>query len=300
MRLQPNKITSHHKHIHGQLIYTTIISEALGIPKSFYTYTPPGFVAEQKVSLFFLFRGHEREYVNVNEDNSRTTTTIEKIDELIQNARIKPAIFIMPGLNSEDNHISGLGINMGGKWSKKGLGSGQLNYFLINELVPFLKKTYTITDFHVVGFSLGGFTAVNMAASTDMDVKTMAVYDGLFPFPNHLDPRYDNKPDDVFYTHPVFDATFGKPRNEVLMREWNVTEILLKKDLSGLSCYLQSAASDGLEGNRDRTSYFANLIQKKGAHILNSTKILNTNAKHNWYWNDTFIISYLITIQKLI
>ena len=96
-------LARHRQSLDGTLRACYLPSKALGINKSFYVYEPPGFHKEMQLPVLYLFRGHEREWVNIDEDSSRQrATAIEDIDKAIALRMIPPVLVVMPGLNSSN------------------------------------------------------------------------------------------------------------------------------------------------------------------------------------------------------
>src|SRR5690242_17094406 len=93
--------------------HITIFSAALGLPKSFHIYVPPGLGAGERAPTLYLLRGHEREWVNKLEDPTRGGTNVVDVYERLRAAgRVGPLIMVFPGLSSADNHVPGLLVNM--------------------------------------------------------------------------------------------------------------------------------------------------------------------------------------------
>lgn len=287
----------------------TWYSSALAITKSYFVYEPPAFVQRQEPHLLYLFRGHEREWVNMHEDHSRqTSTAIEDIDRLIQSGFLPPLVAIMPGLNSTDNSVPSLGIDMVGKLRrKKGLGTGRYWSYLTEELIPMMDQRYRQRGKSLrlmAGFSLGGFTVSLLATKLAGYFRHAAIYDGLFMWPQHRDPRIGKQSanDKIWCNSFLFDSAFGKPRNLEAMHEWNPTDMLRRADESKLQLirrtkfWVASAPQDGMFGNRDRARYYVSLLKRKKVRRGFRRIIHHPHAQHNWHWTDRFLIKFLLEI----
>ncbi len=296
----------HRQSLRGRLRSYKLYSRHLRYVKSFYVYEPAGLASLTQVPVLYLFRGHEREWVNIREDSSRhSSTAIEDIDLLIERQTLPPLIVVMPGLTSNNNHIHSLGINMQGKWSpaQLGLGTGRFWDYLTRELFPWVEKKYRDTRSALriaSGFSLGGYTVSLLGAHYAGYFSHLGIYDGLFMWPQHNDPRqHPRKPfnDPIWCENPLFDAAFGQPRIKRTLRDWNPTDKLIQIDLAtdhpaGV-WWIMSAAGDGNKGNKDRTKHFITLLKEKGHSVGFQRMIFDQNASHSWHWTDRFLIYFL-------
>lgn len=276
--------------------------------KHVYVYEPAGLESLKEVPVVYLFRGHEREWVNFEEDTSRlSSTAIEDVDFLINEGALPPMILVMPGLNSSNNHIPSLGINMKGQWAlkQKGLGTGRFWSFLTREIIPLIDKKYPSSANGkrlAAGFSLGGFTISLLGIRKPGYFDHLGIYDGLFMWSQYMDTRViPQKPfnDAVWLENPLFDAAFGNPRKRKALRKWNPTDMLIASSPSQLealrktSWWITSAPGDGNSGNYDRTKYFVDVLKSNRIPLGFSFIVFDENASHNWHWNDRFLIRFL-------
>jgi enterochelin esterase-like enzyme len=161
MALTAQQILEHHQEMHGKLHLRHFKSRVLGIRKPWYIYQTADWSPTKPFLLIWLFRGHEREWVNFREDTSRVeSTAIQDLDALNLRKIVPPAIAIMPGLTSTNNWVPSGGVNMVGdlKPTMKGLGSGRFWDYLTCELMPFVESTYNPHGMATkagFGFSLG-------------------------------------------------------------------------------------------------------------------------------------------------
>ena len=306
--LRRSILERHRNSLQGRLIDYRFFSRHLCQFKHTYIYEPPSVSKYKKLPVVYLFRGHEREWVNMQEDPSRVrSTAIEDVDFLIREGALPPAILVMPGLNSTNNHIPSLGINMGGRWPvlQSGLGRGRFWSFLTRELIPRMERKYpeAISGPRLAsGFSLGGYTVSLLGSHLSGYFDHLGIYDGLFTWPKYQDPR--NAPtepfnDRVWTTNGLFDAAFGKPRKHSVMNKWNPTDKLLGASsvefdtLKKSTWWITSATDDGNQGNKDRAIYYVKLLKELGLPLGFDFIVFDEHASHNWHWNDRFLVRFL-------
>lgn len=296
--------------LHGSLKSVRLPSPALGIGKSFYLYEPRYLeeISHKEVPILYLFRGHQREWVNLYEDDSRKTgTTIELLDQLITSDVLPPLLIVIPGLNSSDNHIPSLGVNMVGQWDKKksGLGSGRFFDYLCKELFPYSANLYPQTQDGLrlaSGFSLGGYTTTLLATQIPGLFHHIALYDATIMWGTKRLPQGIAIPDGVWEKSILFDASLGKPRNPQALKFANATDRILEAEGDYLSklCkttwWVGSAAYDGMKGNRERAEYFIEILKEKGIPLGFEEAVIDPVAEHNWYWNDRFLVKFLFGV----
>lgn len=301
-------LTRHRASLRGALQLRYLASAALGIRKAYYAYEPPTLKGPRRLPLLYLFRGHEREWVNIREDASRrATTAVEDLDRRIVEGTVPPMVVIIPGLNSLNNHVPSLGIDMVGTWpvEQRGLGTGRFWRYLVHELLPAVERDYPQTRGArrlAAGFSLGGFTVSLLATHCPGYFDHAGIYDGLFMWPGHQDPRQpvtDAWTDPTWCQSPLFDAALGKPRNPAAMRRWNPTDTLRHADsdllvkLRKTTFWIASAPSDGHQGNVDRAHFFVDLLRRRGLRTGFAEIIFDPTASHSWHWTDRFLIRFV-------
>lgn len=301
----------HRRRLQGRLSGRRLRSEALGLAKSYFVYEPPGMQAiSAEMPVLYLFRGHEREWVNMTEDDSRRrTTAIEDIDRAIQDGTLPPMLVVMPGLNSADNHVPSLGIDMVGTWpeERKELGTGRFWSYLTEELFPAIEARYPQLDGGerlAAGFSLGGYTVSLLAVEKPGYFDHVASYDGLLMWPDHQDPRKETNGwcgDPIWCKAPIFDSSLGRPRKRAALNRWNPTDTLCQADddllarLRTTTFWIACAYSDGKKGNRDRSRFFVKLLRKYDIPLGfgGDDVIFHPEASHTWHWTDRFLLTFL-------
>ncbi len=310
MSASPQTILRRHQNMKGQLRYQLFKSKALQIRKPYYMYQSQNWRPDRPFLLLWLFRGHEREWVNISEDTSRIhSTAIQDLDTLISRDQLPPTIAVMPGLNSTNNWISSGGVDMQGNWPKgmKGLGSGRFWTYLSNELIPHIDQYFDphkMATRAAFGFSMGGFTVQLLSTRKPGYLHHAAMYDGIFPWAKHDDPRIQGKnpSDTIWMESTAFDAALGRPRDPKALLEWNPTDQLLAADPKELnlmrktSFWINSASADGSFGNIDRARYLAKFLSERGMPNSHPSIPFSQDAKHDWHWNDTFFYTTLLRI----
>ncbi|MEZ4699889.1 MAG: alpha/beta hydrolase-fold protein [Rhodothermales bacterium] len=300
-------LSRHAETLQGRLKLRWLQSRALGLRKSYYVYEPPGLDRHAALPAVYLFRGHEREWVNIGEDASRQhSTAIEDLDRAIAAGDLPPMLAVMPGLTSTNNHVPSLGVDMVGPMAGRpeGLGEGRFWRYLNDELFSRIGCDYPQTSGGIrlaAGFSLGGYTVSLLAIHRPGFFAHAAMYDALFMWPGHRDPREDGKglTDPIWRDSPLFDAALGSPRDADALRRWNPTDTLKRADeqrlreLGKTTFWIASAGADGQQGNRDRTRFFGRLVRNKGLRLGFDTLVFDSEARHDWHWTDRFLIRFL-------
>lgn len=287
----------------GRLLLGSFRSASLGVMKRYTVYLPPGYdEADERYSVLYLFRGHEREWANAHEDGSRGgATVVGLLDAMISTGRIRPMIAVMPSTSSADNSIPGLGVNMIAVQharGRSGIGSGRFEDYLLRDLIPNIDRTYrTIPDREhrgVDGFSLGGYTAMLLAAKHPEMFSSAGCYDGTHMWRGLRDPRSraGGASDATWMRNPMFDAAFGNPRNRAHMRKHNPADIIAHARgpalalLRSMVFHVHAAACDGQKGNLDRARHFVSVLHEAGLRNSFPDVVLSPAAVHAWNYAD--------------
>lgn len=302
------QILRHHRGLQGRLVHRTLRSDVLGIRKPYYVYTPPGY-GHEALPLLYLLRGHEREWVNPEEDDSRRSTAVQDLDRLIDRGTLPPMVAVMPGISSADNRIHSCGIDMEGTWpERRTVGTGQFWTYLTTELVPHVEETHPVEGGLrlAVGFSLGGFLAYLWGVREAGTFDHVALYDGTLPWPRHNDPREDGGAfsDPIFGEAGIFNPAFGEPPRRAALRRWNPTDDLRTAGVARVgrlrrtTFWITSAARDGTAGNRDRARFVKRLLRERGIPLgfSETTVVLHGDAAHTYAWADRFLVRVLLGV----
>lgn len=290
----------------GTVRLVSFYSTALGIPKSYNIYLPPNYdTASTRYPVVYLFRGHEREWVNSHEDSSRGGRAVQDIaDSLIAAGAIRPMILVMPGLSSDDNTVPGMGIDflhVELAEGKRGLGTGRFERYLVDDLISHIDATYrTIPDRQhrgTDGFSLGGYTALMLAVRHPDRFASAGCYDGTHMWLDLNDPRHDDGPTDDFtwLKQPMFAPAFGSPPDTDYMNRYNTASLIRHVSPDTLArirqvrFHIQSAAFDGDKGNIDRNRHIVEILRQAGIPNSFSDTPVTADAIHNWHYADLHI-----------
>jgi len=218
--------------------HVTLDSIALGIKKSFYVYVPPGLGAERAPTVYML-RGHEREWINPNEDTTRGgTNAIDVYERLRAAGTVRPMVLVFPGLASDDNSVPSTLMNMRApELAAKvdGIGTGRFADYFYDELIPYVDG-YFPTDGGrrgLVGFSLGGLMAAKAAAERPDLFAGVAAFDGTFLYAREAG-RAVKRIDGVI-ANPMFDAAFGTPRDYAHIAANSPANLILRADAAQLA-----------------------------------------------------------------
>lgn len=281
-------------------------SQALGISKNFNIYLPEDYDedVDEFYPVVYLFRGHEREWANRNEDASRNGRNIQDVaDQLYDAGLIGKMILVMPGVASADNAIPGLGVNfvdveLAGQ--RSGLGTGRFEDFLIDDVIPYIDEQYRTIPSRsqrgVDGFSLGGYTSMLMATKHAGMFSSAGAYDGTMMWMDFDDPRVSGTNDDYTWLYVgMFDPAFGSPRDIDVMLQYNPANLIHDADAEHLSLLqssqflIHSAGSEAL-GNLDRSQHIVDLLAAQGIQNVFSDIRLVSNAQHNWWYADEHML----------
>ena len=221
--------------------HITFFSSALGISKSFYIFIPADLADGQRVPSLYFLRGHEREWINPQEDSSRGGKNIIDVYERLRATdRIDPLILVFPGMASDDNRVPGLLVNMYAPrlaGTAPGIGSGRFEDYFFLDLIPYVDAHFpTIADGRqrgVAGFSLGGAMAIKAAAQRPDMFASASSYDGTFLYA--LDSGKKVRGNDSVIRNPMFDPAYGVPRNLRFIAEISASNLIMRGNPVALS-----------------------------------------------------------------
>ncbi|MBC7543590.1 MAG: esterase [Candidatus Sericytochromatia bacterium] len=198
----------------GTIETVTLPQTSLGTAKSFKVYLPPGYPDEGPYPTVYLLRGTMDEWLNPTQDPSRQGRTAATVYEsLLKAGKVGGLILVFPGLGSDDGRWPGILADWVTPPTAPGVGNGRFASFFTTDLIPAVDKRYRTlkTGKHraIDGFSLGGWAAVQAAASHPDLFTSVGSFDGTFPYAKST-KQVD--PEDELWTEGFFDPVFGKPR----------------------------------------------------------------------------------------
>lgn len=271
-----------------------INSPALGIAKEFYIYTPPGYAASptRRYPALYLFRGHENEWINKNQDATRGgRNVIDLYEELLAAGSVGPMILVFPGISSEDNSVPGMLTNFKspGMTSAAGIGTGRFEDYFVQDLIGYVDANFrtvaTKAGRGVDGFSLGGFMSVKIASQHPELFKTAGAFDGTHFYADLDCSNVDAVRDaNTFTTNAMFDPVFGKPRDTAFAALNNGPNLVCNSTpaaMQSLHWFVQYGPLSGepLSSNYLRGDHLVGKLTEKG--VTNEiTPVLE--GGHNW------------------
>ncbi|WP_054535931.1 alpha/beta hydrolase [Herpetosiphon geysericola] len=273
-----------------------LFSNALGITRTFYIYVPLEARSDEnlRVPSLYLFRGHEREWINKNEDGTRggNRNVLDVYEELRCQNRIGPMVLVFPGMTNANDAVHSLGINLHAPElaADPTLGSGRFEDFIYRDLIPYVETHYPVlfggAHRSLDGFSLGGFISVNQALRHPNEWASVGAYDGLFFWDDPENAEIIAARDSVF-ERSLFDANFGVPRDHTFAAQHNPLT-LLRIDGAQAS-KLQWLIEYGPESAEPNVNYYRGarldeLLREVGAH--NRLSGVVPNANHSWQMAD--------------
>jgi enterochelin esterase-like enzyme len=274
-------------------------SKALGVTKHFYIYTPPGAKKrDQRFPVLYLFRGHEREWINPVQDDSRQgRTVIDVYEELLRAGSIGPMILVFPGVCSKDSSVPGLLVNFKQPTARptSGIGTGRFEDYFLQELMPYIDTHYpTIVGKRPArgtdGFSLGGFMAVKIASQYPALFASVGAYDGLY-FWDDRDNAHRIDHTDGTFGNPMFDPAFGAgaQRDLVYAAAHNPMNLVRNGDAQKLGQLQWRIEYGPKEGEPSQSNFYrgdrlCTLLGEQG--IPNHGRGELKTSTHNWHCAD--------------
>lgn len=213
-----------------------IRSNALGITKRCYVYLPADAPLRRNLPALYLLRGHEREWVNRAEDQSRIGTAIDVYEALYAVGSVGPMLLVFPGLASDDNSVPSMLSDMAApeRTTAPGIGAGAFQRFFFTELLPTIERRFR-THKHaraVAGFSLGGLMAVKAAALRPDLFASVGSFDGTILYA--ADGGTQARLSDPVLANPLFDAALGAPRDAARLHADHPITALLRADRAAI------------------------------------------------------------------
>jgi pimeloyl-ACP methyl ester carboxylesterase len=278
--------------------HITFDSSALGVAKSFYIFVPNDLPAGERVPTLYLLRGHEREWVNPREDDSRGGINVVDVYlRLRESNPIQPLILVFPGLASSDNRIPSVLANMRAPelaQESEGIGSGRFEDYFFEDLIPFVDEQFPSAGGRargIAGFSLGGAMAMKAAVRRPDLFSTASAYDGTFLYARGGGSRVRTV--DGVIANPMFDPAYGTPRDMHFVADNSASNLVLRSDPTTLASitWMVSYGPRRLEpwhANYYRGEHFVRCLRTRGCdNAISPDAILNRD--HNWRTADAFM-----------
>ncbi len=271
-----------------------LASAALGVTKEFYVYTPPGYAQSpgRRYPVLYLFRGHEKEWINKNEDGTRGgKNVIDVYEQLLAAGTVGPMIFVFPGISSDDNSVPGMVTNFKSPQltTAAGVGTGRFEDYFVLEVIGYVDTHYRTLARRegrgVDGFSLGGFMSVKIAAQHPELFKTVGAFDGTHFYADATCANVDAVRDvNTFTTNAMFDPVFGNPRDTAFAALNNGPNLVCNASpaaMQSLRWFVQYGPLSGepLSSNYLRGDHLVSKLTAKG--VTNEIAAV-LEGGHNW------------------
>lgn len=118
------------------------------------------------------------------------------LNELSKNKKIQPLLVI--GIHADGNRMQEYGTASQADYAKRGSKAKQHNDFVIQELLPFLQKNFSLKNEaknrYFAGFSLGGLSAMDIVWANPTIFSKVGVFSGSFWWRDK--PYQDNQKED--------------------------------------------------------------------------------------------------------
>lgn len=265
-----------------------IDSQTLGLEKTVYVYTPPGYdpAAEAGYPALYLFRGHEREWINDLEDASRGgENAIDVYEALFEAGEVGAMLLVFPGIGSADNSVPGLLVDFQAPELTRapGIGSGAFERYFIDEVIPTVETHYATSGARGVdGFSLGGFASTKIALQYPELFHSVGAFDALFFY---AEPDCDlDDPRDTVFDAAMFAPAFGSPRDVAYATAQSPASLLCATPTERLAdlVWLIQFGPEGAEphdANYYRGAHFLSFLETRG--LVNQIDPI-LEGGHNW------------------
>jgi S-formylglutathione hydrolase FrmB len=192
----------------------------LGVPKEFYIYMPSDYATRPglRFPAVYLFRGHETEWINKNQDSNRGGKNVIDVYEQLRAAdQVGPMILVFPGISSDDDSVSGMVTNFRSPelTTAAGIGNGRFEDYLLQNIIGYVDANFRTVGAKggrgVDGFSLGGFMSAKIAGQHPELFKSAGVFDGTHFYSRVTCSMVDLA--DQTFLDAMFDPVFGNPRD---------------------------------------------------------------------------------------
>ncbi|MDQ5823599.1 MAG: alpha/beta hydrolase-fold protein [Chloroflexota bacterium] len=270
----------------------TFTSTVLGVTKEFYVYTPPNYSTQStwRYPVVYLFRGHEKEWINKNEDGSRAgRNVIDEYEDLLAAGQVGPMILVFPGISSNNNAVSGMLTNfkMPQLTSESGVGTGRFEDYFKDELVPYVDAYYrTVANRMgrgVDGFSLGGYMSAKIAAKYPGMFRTVGLFDGTHFYADAGCQNVDEARDQTYQSN-MFDPVFGEPRDNAYAAQNNGPNLVCNSTPEQMQSLYWMVQYGALASEPNNANYLRgeHLMEKLAAKGVTNRVPNVLEGGHNW------------------
>lgn len=266
-------------------------SPALGVVKRLNLYLPPDYACTDiRYPVLYLLRGHEREWLRTDEDQSREgRNVLDVYEDLLRRGEVGPMILVMPSLTSDNGQVHGLGIDMLKPWlgtQEAGVGTGLWETYLRNDVVELVDahwRTLASGEHRGVdGFSLGGAMALKFAAKFPGLFRTAGAYDGTFLYAEGVSVRAS----DQLLGNPIWEPAFGRRRNLQYAATNSVANLLGDASLADLQriTWMVQYGPEDVEpwgSNYYRGQHIVEVLMQRGIENAVADAVI-PQATHSW------------------
>jgi enterochelin esterase-like enzyme len=169
----------------------TIVSDYLEREVIVDAYLPKNILLPEQLPLLLINDGQD--LVKIHFD--------EMLDEAIGNGDIQPLMCI--GIHCGEDRKLEYGVAHRQDYKGRGSRAGQYNKFVFDELLPYIRRQYNISNFKekaFAGFSLGGLTALDIAWNYASEFTKVGVFSGsLWWRRKAYDDGYDDETDRIMH-----------------------------------------------------------------------------------------------------
>lgn len=288
--------------IDPRVLKVTLNSQLLKVPKSFYIYLPLDYDSParqtERYPVLYFFRGHEREWVNIEEDHSRGgRTVIDTYLDCLEKGQVGRMILVFPGISSDEDTIPGLLVNFkqpGLAGGARGIGTGRFEDYFLQELMPYVDGHFRTlaqgAHRGVDGFSLGGLTSLKIATHYPKLFGSAGSYDGTFFYATRSGKSI--KTEDRVFSAPLFNPHFGVPRDYRYGAANNPANLIIQGDTQELTrlCWMIQSGPETAEPGEANYYRGQHILKALAAHgIKNAVPAVIEDGLHNWYTADRHI-----------
>ena len=262
-----------------RLIRGSFFSQALDLRKNYYIYLPEEYHHNEKKNfpVLYLLRAHENEWIS---DGRKVLDVYEK---LLSEEKIGPMILVFPNMTATaGNKTNGLGINHLIPIDVRGFGTGKYEDYFVYDLIGHIDSQYRTIDNRfgraIDGFSLGGFTSLNIALKHPDKFCSVGAFDGSFlNYDNLVDPYHDS------FIASFFNNAFGTPgeRDREYASKNNPANLIKDGDFNKLKTLAYHIQTVPAAGNHSKNKMIISLLEEKGLTNSIETGVLEKSL-HDW------------------